>query len=196
MRAPVGTAVIVAIGFLAAALSACGDSATGGSARYDATVETPVAKAREAGITPYWFGESFVKDSQEMRWPGDHTTFGSLRNELQSIGFDYSEVVEGGFAGTLFVRSFSPDESLDNRREIARGLGEVTEEQVEIEGWTGNVIWHISNRGVLRPFVFVHNEDAAVMITTAIAPEGMSGPLGDLDWLLAIIDEHLQPFPE
>ena len=198
MRFP--TAVLVlTVGCLALVLSACGDSATNDSqpspTAFASKVQTPVAEAREAGITPYWFGESFVKDSQEFRWPADYADVASLSNQLPGISFDYSGVVEGGYEGYLSVSSYPPEESIDYGRELARRLGEVTEEKVYIEGWAGDVIWQIDKRGVLRPFVFLRNKDAAVKVVSAISPEN-TGPLSDLDSLLAIIEEHLRPFPE
>ena len=158
-------------------------------------IETPLAQGEEAGITPYWFGDEFTFDGHLYIWERSFAYGDSLANELPSIGIGYSGTPG---AGDISLRTYAPDESLDYRRELSRTLGPATEEQVDIKGWTGDVIWRIDDRGLLQPQVFLHNEDAAVLVHTglAVGSDDSEGPLNDLDTLLAIIEEHLRPFPE
>ena len=226
MRVPAATAVIVVFGFLAAALAACGgaDSGNGseGTAETQSTAdtltaytpppgplrdaidtaraytpgpeefETPLAQGAEAGITPYWFGDEFTFDGHLYLWERNLNYGDGSTEQLPSIGIRYSGTPG---AGDLSIGTYPSNETLDNRRPDWEGSAS---EPVEFDDWTGEAVWVVDNRGLLRVSVLLFSDAAAVHVSTGLTSdsEDSEGPLNDLDTLLAIIEEHLRPFPE
>ena len=196
MRFP--TAVLVlTVGCLAAALSACGDSATNDSqpspTAFASKVQTPVAQAQEAGITIYWLGERIEAVGEDFRWTGN-ATYGQLANELPAFDFEYWEI---GRQPTLYVVTFPPDETHDARRQMWLDAKSAMSEPVELSGWSGEIISVLEDDGEFRIAVFLHGEEAGVRISTTTTGEHiLTSPLSDPEQLLAIIEDNLRPFPE
>ena len=213
MRAPIATAVIVVSGFLAAVLSACGDSATNDAqatvtpasepspaafaepspTALKSHVVTGLEQARQAGITPYWFGERVEDVGDDFRFTGN-AGYGDLANQLPGFAFDYWE---RGKQPTMIVAAYPPEETLDARRQRWLAIDGATSEPVELSGWSGEIISVLEDDGQFQVNVLLRGEDAAVRIfTTTIEEHILTSPLSDPEQLLAIIDEHLRPFPE
>ena len=196
MRFP--TAVLVlTVGCLALVLSACGDSATNtsqpSSTALKSHVVTGLEQARQAGITPYWFGERVEDVGDDFRFTGN-AGYGDLANQLPGFAFDYWE---RGKQPTMIVAAYPPEETLDARRQRWLAIDGATSEPVELSGWSGEIISVLEDDGQFQVNVLLRGEDAAVRIfTTTIEEHILTSPLSDPEQLLAIIDEHLRPFPE
>ena len=225
MRVPRALAMIATVACLTVALSACGSSGGGDDSRGTAEtqnaagtpgaytsspglqraidaaraytpgpeeIETPVAQAEESGITPYWFGDEFNYEGHLYLWERNLNYGDGSTVELPSVGIRYSGTPG---AGDPSVRTFPPNETLDNRRLTWEGSAS---EPVEFDDWTGEAVWVVDNRGLLRVSVLLFSDAAAVHVSTGLTSdsEDSEGPLNDLDTLLAIIEDNLRPFPE
>ena len=196
MRFP--TAVLVlTVGYLALVLSACGDSAANDSqpspTAFASKVQTPVAQAREAGITPYWLGERVEEVSDDFRFTGN-AGYGDLANELPGFAFDYWE---RGEQPSMTVTSYPPEETHDARRRSWLAIDGATSEPVELSGWSGEIISVLEDDGQFQVIVLLRGEEAAVrMFTTTTGEHILTSPLSDPEQLLAIIEDNLRPYPE
>ena len=195
MRFP--TAVLVlTVGCLALVLSACGDSATNDSqpspTAFAGKVQTPVARAQEAGINIHWLGERIEEAGDDFRISGN-AAYGDIANQLPSFDLEYSQ---RGERITMYVTTFPPEETYDHGRPYWLENEGATSEPVELTGWSGEIVSVIDSNGDRNLVVFLHGQDAAVTVRTVTGEGSVSSPLSDPEQLLAIIDEHLRPFPE
>ena len=213
MRAPVATAVIVVSGFLAAVLSACGDSATNDAqatvtpasepapaafaepspTALKSHVVTGLEQARQAGITLLWFGERIEEVGEDFRFTGN-AGFGDLANQLPGFTFDYWE---RGEQPSMSVTSYPPEETHDARRQEWLAIDGATSEPVELSGWSGEIISVLEDDGEFQVTVLLRGDEAAVRVhTTTIGDHILTSPLSDPEQLLAIIEDNLRPYPE
>jgi hypothetical protein len=197
MRTLASATYVTILTLLALAVASCGEQATGTtpapSATFPAAVETPIAQAQEADISPYWLGDSVTISGHALIWARE-ADYGDLGNELPSVGFSYAE--PGGLTGSLFVRTFPPTETLEYRRGLALEQLGAVRGRAEIPGWSGDVIWNVDDRGQLHVSVFLYSEAAAMAIGTAPTELTAGGPFGEVDTVVQIIEENLRPFPE
>ena len=196
MRFP--TAVLVlTVGCLAAALSACGDSATNDSEPAPTALKghvlTDMEQARQAGITLLWFGERIEEVGEDFRFTGN-AGYGDSANQLPGFSFEYWE---RGKQPRMIVAAYPPEETHDARRRSWLAIDGATSEPVELSGWSGDIISVLEDDGQFQVIVLLRGEEAAVRIfTTTTGEHILTSPLSDPEQLLAIIEKYLRPFPE
>ena len=196
MGVPAMARALAITGCLALVLSACGDSATNDAqatpTAFASKVQTPVAQAQEAGINIHWLGERIEGVGNDFRISGN-AAYGDIANQLPSFDLEYSQQ---GERTPMYVTTFPPEETYAHGLQYWLGNEGATSEPVELTGWSGEIVSVVDSNGDRNLIVFLHGQDAAVMVRAVTGEGSVSSPLSDPEQLLAIIEDNLQPFPE
>jgi hypothetical protein len=187
-RAPVIAAALLCATML---VSGCATFATGGD-----DTDAAVADARDAGLTPYWLGNTFVVGETPAEATG--AAFHDPKRPQFSIDYRLGE----GASGLMIIQTYSEAEGHWKRHlDISRTIPSLSIQPTRIGPWPAERWMASSGSRPVNTLRFVLHMDGMVVIATAKATStGVPGtdlnPLINADLWREVLEEHLQPYPE